>query len=377
MAGFPVVLDWKDLVTDDCTLILDLDQICYVSAAGSEKRSIVVTHKKSGREMTFKNASEFWGRGKKAIGGWLADQNMNRKVQAEAEGRVFTPWTREDFEIRDKQVAEPVEYCLHLLKMKIDAIFDHLEMDHARGVGVLGGEGNFRLLLPSPQVYKGNRKDMIRPLLLEECRNYVEYKYHAKVVNGIEADDYITMLGWQGWLNYQATGKFNYMICTFDKDNRQAPCLLFNPQRAEGKGGKADWVYPTPMLIDDSMGQIWLKKGEVKGWGKLFFGYQMLVGDATDNIRPYQWFDGCRFGDKAAFELIGGCKDEKEMWTNIVDQYKTWFPSGKVEFTNFDGNEICLTVGQWMSIIFSMVYMKRSPNDKTTLASELKRVGVI
>ena len=72
--------------------------------------------------------------------------------------------------------------------MKIDAIFDHLEMDHARGVGVLGGEDNFRLLLPSPQVYKGNRKDMIRPLLLEECRNYVEYKYHAKVVNGIEGD---------------------------------------------------------------------------------------------------------------------------------------------------------------------------------------------
>ena len=131
MAGFPVVLDWKDLITDDCTLILDLDQLCYVSAAGSEKRSVVVTHKKSGREMTFKNVTEFWGRGKKAIGGWLADQNMNRKVQAEAEGRVFTPWTREDFEIRDKQVAEPVEYCLHLLKMKIDAIFDHLEMDHA------------------------------------------------------------------------------------------------------------------------------------------------------------------------------------------------------------------------------------------------------
>lgn len=372
---YPYREDWKELVTEDCLVALDLDQTCYVAAAGAEKRSIRAIHKASGREKVFKNRKEFWGLTKNVAGGWIKDQNANREVKAKAAGREFTPWTRDDFEIIDVQTPEPVEFCLQILKTKVDAIMKHLELEN--GMGVLGGDDNFRLLLPAPEQYKSNREDTLRPLLLQETREYVKRKYNAKVIHKMEADDYLTMLGYEGYLNYKSTGKFNRIVASFDKDQVGTPSLIFNTKRMEGDNGKSAWKHPLPMLIDDSMGDIWMEGSKVKGWGKKFFGYQMLCGDSSDNIKPYQCFDiQGRFGDTAAFKLIGHLQDEKSMWQAIVNQYKTWFPNG-IEFTSWDNSKRKMSAGQWASVIFQMVYMKRTPNDKTTLTSELKRVGIL
>ena len=373
MSGYPYDPNWKSKVTEDCVIALDLDQTCFVSAAGAEKRTIRAIHKESGREKIFKNRTEFWGSTKRVVGGWLKDQNTNREVQAKARGREFTPWGRDDFEIIDVQTPEPVENCLHILKTKINAIFEHLEMSANSGMGVLGGENNFRLMLPAPERYKGNREDTLRPLLLQETRDYVKYKYNAKVIDNVEADDYLSILAYSGWMNYKKTGKFNYLVASFDKDQKGNPGLIFDTMR---DSEERTWKHPIPMIIDDSMGDIWMEGNKVKGWGKKFFGYQMLCGDSSDNIKPYQSFDiNGRFGDTAAFNLIGHLSDEREMWQTIVDQYKAWFPAG-VEFTSWDGTKHKMSAGQWASIIFQMVYMKRTQNDKTSLASELRRLGV-
>ncbi len=50
--------------------------------------------------------------------------------------------------------------------------------------------------------------------------------------------------------------------------------------------------------------------------------------------------------------------------------------SNGVEFTSWDGLQRKMTAGQWASIIFQMVYMKRTANDHTTLTAELRRVGL-
>lgn len=370
--AYPYNENWKEKVTDDCVVVLDLDQTCFVSAAGSEKRTIKATHKASGREKTFKNRTEFYGAQRKVVGGWLKDQNMNMEAKAKAAGRDFVPWGRDDFTIEDIQTPEPVEYCLHLLKMKINSIFEHLEMPDNVGLGVLGGSGNFRLMLPAPEIYKGNREDTLRPLLLQETRDYVQRRYNARVIDNMEADDYLSILAFEGWEHYQKTGKFNRIVVSFDKDQKGTPGLLFDSMR---DNEERTWKHPIPMIIDDSMGGIWMEGSKVKGWGKKFFGYQMLCGDSSDNIKPYQSFDVGRFGDTAAFNLIGHLTDEKEMWVVIVDQYKKWFPDG-VKFTSWDGTQKEMSAGQWASIIFQMVYMKRTPNDRTTLTSELKRLGV-
>lgn len=370
--GYQYVENFKAIVTEDVEIALDLDQTCYVAAAGAEKRTVVAKHKKSGKEKEFRNKTEFWGRQKNVVGGWLKDQNINRETAAIAKGKGFVPWTRDDFEITEKQVAEPVENCLHLLKIKINAILDFAQSQN--GLGVLGGSDNFRLSLPTPEIYKGNREDTLRPLLLQETRDYVTKKYGAIVIDGIEADDYLTMKQFSGWTHYQRTGKFNIMVASFDKDQVQCPGLILNTLR-ETEGRTSSWKHPFPMLIDDSMGDLWMEKGKCKGWGHKFFGYQMLFGDVSDNVKPYQNFD-IKFGEAGAFKIISPCTTEKDMWTAIVNQYKEWFPTG-VEFKDHLGNDRKFTAGQWAGVIFQLVYMKRSRTDSTTLGDVLRRVGVI
>lgn len=368
--GYPYREDFKDIITEDCELVLDLDQTCFVAAAGSEKRTIKAVHKRTGKEKVFKTRTEFWGAGKKAIGGWLGDQNMNMEAKAKRAGKEFTPWGRDDFDIIDIQTPEPVEFCLHLLKTKVDAIMGLVDLKN--GKGVLGGVNNFRLRIPSPEIYKGNREETLRPLLLGETREYVKKKYNAVVIDDIEADDYLSMLGFEGWRNYKKNGKFTHMIASFDKDQVQCPSLILNTMR---DADERVWKHPLPMLIDDSIGEIWMEKGKVKGWGQKFFGYQMLCGDSSDNVKPYQNFD-IRFGDKSCFDILSVVETEKEMWEVIMDQYVKWFPDG-VKFKSHCGKDIEYTPGQWASSIFQMVYMKRVPNDPTTLAKLLKKKGVI
>ena len=68
--GYPYDKDWKNKVTNDCVIALDLDQTCFVSAAGAEKRTIKATHIASGRDKICKNRTEFWGSTKRVVGGW-------------------------------------------------------------------------------------------------------------------------------------------------------------------------------------------------------------------------------------------------------------------------------------------------------------------
>lgn len=374
MSNWPVVDNIKDIITDDCVICLDLDQTCYVSAAGAEKTTIIARHKASGVEKEFKNRKEFWGLTKKTAGGWLKDQNINREAKAKAAGKQFKPWTREDFEIQDVQSPEPIENCLHILKTKIDATVDHFGIKHR--MGVLGGDNNFRLRLPAPQQYKSNRADTTRPVHLAATREYVQKHHNAVVVDNIEADDYLTIMSRQGYEHYLKTGKFNFIVATFDKDQFATPGLVFNTYRAPAKKGeKSTWKFPQAFLITDSMGDIWMENGKVKGWGKKFLGYQMLYGDTSDHVRPYQFFD-IDFGETRAFSLISPCQTEKEMWEVIMRTYKEWFPNG-IEFTSWDGQHIKYTAGQWASVIFQMVYMKQSTTDMTTLSQRLRNVGVI
>ena len=364
-----------DLLEPDAIVYYDFDQVAYQAAASCEKRTIEVTHKASGRKKVFKTRTEFWGRQKNAVGGWLKAENTNREAACKKAGKEFIPWTREDFDVLDIQTPDPVENCLHTIKCKANAVLNYLGIPEDRCVGVLGGTGNFRLDLPMPERYKANRNNTLRPLLLEDARQYLQKQYNAQVINGIEADDWLAIQQFEGWNHYQKTGKFNKFIISIDKDQRTLPGLVFDPMRND----KGDFVRETPMLIDNGMGNIFMKpNGDVGGYGMLFFGYQMLCGDSADNIKPYQGLIGKgKFGDASAFSLLSQCSTPKEMWLTITDQYKKWFPKGAVKYTDFNGIDRRISVGQWMSIIFDCLYMKRTFNDQTKLVNVLRNVGAI
>jgi 5'-3' exonuclease len=72
-----------------------------------------------------------------------------------------------------------------------------------------------------------------------------------------------------------------------------------------------------PELVD-RRGKLWLNKNkEPKGTGLMFFFYQMLVGDAVDNIA------GCHgVGPKKAFTLLEGCGSKKDAERAVRASYE-------------------------------------------------------
>ena len=407
--------DWKELITDDCKLVFDLDLPCYNAAASNEDKIFKVFLKETGEELfkeknvevmetvctnsyvlgafyngneepiyekrstgkiinkRFKNKTDFLGRTRKTISGWLGEHNKER----EAEGKE--PYTREDFLYETEQVAKPVAFAIKTLKDKIQSIADYLGIhDHIYIIG--SGDchrSGYNLPMnpkypddPSRGRYKGNRNDMQRPLLLQEVRSYAENILGAEHVKGIESDDRINFYGWESHLHYLRTGKHKYILVSLDKDNNSYESLLMNYQRE-----KDTYKYPYPILINGYGSLFKDEKGKVRGYGHSFRLLQTLIGDSTDGFSPTANL-GIKYGEKQAYKLLKDCKNLKEGCEAVVSQYWKWFPSGEVTFTSWRGHEVTLTTWEWMNTIYLCAYMLKSRDDKTTFTSILDHLGV-
>ncbi len=53
----------------------------------------------------------------------------------------------------------------------------------------LSGKDNFRDELELPQKYKGNRDKLLRPLHLDDLKEYIRKYHNCEIVERIEADD--------------------------------------------------------------------------------------------------------------------------------------------------------------------------------------------
>jgi len=359
--GYPCLVDWKEYITPDTIVIFDADQSAFLSSASNEARTIEVKHKQSGKTKEFKTRTEFYGSAKNSIGGWLGDQNLERET------KNLKLFTKEDFTITDIQTAQPLEYCLSTIKNKLKSQLEHLGLEQYKCI--LGGSNNFRLQLPSPEQYKSNRDGMLRPLQLQDARDYILKHHNGILINNIEADDVLAMYGRLSYEGFLKTGKFKYIVVSFDKDNLTLPTFMFNSYAEEGK-----LKHPVPMFVDDGIGSLFLDKSKVKGYGFKFKCHQLLIGDSSDGITPYQPFK-IRFGDKSSYKLLQPCETKQECLQAVVDQYKIWFPEG-VKFKNWDGTDIEMTTGQWLNVIYKMTHMLQSKQDKSTIFSLVKELGV-
>lgn len=111
---------------------------------------------------------------------------------------------------------------------------------------------NFRNHIAVTKPYKGNRKDKERPALLAEAKQFLFDQYGAEFINIYESEDVIAM---------EATrlGKDKVIIAAIDKDLLQIPGTFFNYRT-----GKRFEVTEDEAAYN--------------------FYYQVLVGDAVDNI---------------------------------------------------------------------------------------------
>lgn len=85
-------------------------------------------------------------------------------------------------------------------------------------------EDNFRLeVYPD---YKGNRKELVRPIHLDAAKDYIEARHKALVWPRLEADDVQGILATSG-------GPDHYIVVSIDKDLKQIPGDHFNPKKPE------------------------------------------------------------------------------------------------------------------------------------------------
>lgn len=147
----------------------------------------------------------------------------------------------------------------------------------------LTGPGNFREKVVTD--YKAHRKDVSKPLMFKEMREWLIERHGAIVVEGIEADDAMATEGYQ---NQDST-----VICTTDKDLKMVPGWHFN------------WNKDVePRQVQDPEGYRW-------------FFTQLLMGDSADNIHGLY-----RVGQKTAEKLLADCITAQEMYEACLDEYE-------------------------------------------------------
>lgn len=114
----------------------------------------------------------------------------------------------------------------------------------------LSGDNNFRYAV-FPE-YKSNRRDMVKPKWLEQLREHLVVEWNAEICDGYEADD---ALGIESIRAGNAG-----VVCSIDKDLLQLPGNHYNFVK-----------------------RAWSIVSTDEGWYNFY--YQLLVGDATDNIK--------------------------------------------------------------------------------------------
>ncbi len=143
----------------------------------------------------------------------------------------------------------------------------------------LSGKNNFRRTI-NPD-YKANRKDMVPPVYLQDCKKYLVDFHSAVTSDGCEADDL---------LGCNQTDKT--ILCSLDKDLRMIPGNHYNWTRVE---------------LDTVNQQDAIRH----------FYKQMLIGDNSDNIKGVN-----KIGPVKASKLIDPLDDEQDMFETVWNLYE-------------------------------------------------------
>lgn len=325
--------------------ILDLDMFLHHAANAAEKKTIIVKHKKTGWEKAFPNRTEFYGHWKKKEGGWLGNLNKSRDEEKKAKP--------EDFDILDVQTPEPVENALQIAKTMVEKA---LAASGASSYKAFMGQGDsFRVERSTLLKYKGNREGNLSPVHKLEVQEYLQRKFKAEYVSGIESDDACTMAA------YKQPNKF--VLCE-DKDFWSQPNRVFNVNSPE-RG-----------IVDcDKWGSLWRdEKGKVRGEGRIHLLWQTASQDDVDNFKAHCFSDQ-NWGVIAAFDALKDCKNDKEGFTKLKEIFQFLYPEPK-EVVGWRGDKITITWDYVMDEMFDMARMHRFPNDFVRCSDVLTKMGI-
>lgn len=316
--------------------VIDGDLVAYRSASTCEQRSILAKHSKTLEEFSFKTMTDY-----KA---WVVEKEINPA----------------EIVIEEIQTPEPIENALSIVKSTLARITKNAKCENYHVV--VSGKGNFRLDLPLPTQYKSSRSENIRPVLLKDCIDYLKHRHGAEVSEGCEADDVLQGYMYQGYIS-----KERIVVASLDKDARHGPGWLFDwtkmdePEFIEGYGG-----------LEVSLNDAGVKS--VKGKGRAFLTYQILVGDPVDTYKPCE-LAGVKFGAMAAYKILGYLKSDKEAWEALVKKYRTWYRK-PVNYKAWDNSWHTKDWLEIMQMYADCAFMRRWEGDRLDIKAVLNKLNI-
>ena len=173
-----------------------------------------------------------------------------------------------------------------IAKARMSAFVDELvtPSDISSIEGYLTGKGNYRNEIAVTATYKGNRKDVAKPVHYQFLRDYLEKEWGFLMITGQEADDAIGIKAYTMDDN-------DYIIMTIDKDLDMI------------KGWHYNFVKKEKYFVkeEDTM--------------RIFYK-QVLTGDRTDNIEGLKGI-----GPVKAERILKECNTEEEMYQAVLKAY--------------------------------------------------------
>jgi hypothetical protein len=174
-----------------------------------------------------------------------------------------------------------------IAKARMSAFVDELvtPSDISSIEGYLTGKGNYRNEIAVTATYKGNRKDVAKPVHYQFLRDYLEKEWGFLMITGQEADDAI------GIKAYTMAEK-DYIIMTIDKDLDMI------------RGWHYNFVKKDKYFVkeEDTM--------------RTFYK-QVLTGDRTDYIEGLKGI-----GPVKAERILKECNTEIEMYEAVLKAYE-------------------------------------------------------
>lgn len=323
--------------------VVDLDLYKYKSSFAAQKSEVVVTHKASGRSIVVPNRTFFYGRKKSKDGGKLAEINKGRD----------SPFTWDEFEYETIITPEPIENALYTARVMVEK---DLEASGASYYKAFMGEGDsFRVGLSTLLKYK-DRDDLIKPVLLDDVTEYLRKKFGAEVVTGLEADDAVVI---------ECFRKKDHFALIEDKDFWGCPINVWD--RNQPERGIVDCNKFGHLFLDD--------KGNVRGEGRIFFYWQVAVGDPVDTYKANCVSD-VEWADKGGYHALMGCRDDKEAVETLIGVYKMLYPEPR-EVIGWRGRRIEGVDWKYvMNEVFQLARMRRWEGDEVSLDTVFENLKI-
>ena len=266
---------------------------------------------------------------------------MYKKEAEEFFNQDTSEWVREvGTELRPESIVYSVlDHMIAKLKTTVNA---------DKYTFFIGGEGNFRYELATLTPYKGERKTE-KPFYFQEARQHIMRKYKAKVVNGIEADDAVSVNLYNDWV--KTKGNPTKILVHVDKDINMTCGVHYNPD-------KNLFYFISPEDADYN------------------FALQMVTGDTVDNIIGLPNL-GDEFRDKYSLPKRNGAGKKtaelilqdlkgsslQVLYARVLEAYSSFY-THPYKYTNWKGETVSASPEQLLDENCGLLYMMRKKGEQ-------------